>query len=347
MMEFPSSEYLDNRTVDLVRTLEEQSEIQKQNWKKSGRVFGKGLLVLSSVTAGFAAQNPELIQAGYEYLNYAQPEDGDIIPERTGCGDLSIGGFGGPRGVSGNYNSENDPVFQQVKDKLSVAHTMTEKMAASKNTNQAGESLIDIYGFYYDTKVDFITTSFGMKLDIKRNHADTPFAIHREELEAVVNDIFNLDMYANPQVKKIVECRSRKVIDEREYGDKVVTSGINPQGDECHSGLSVETFTSFKNRACHSRGLGVNKVGLKLPLGMQPIPENILLVVGANDSTQPNEETINRKFVHELIHVLLFPDLSDTIAELDEQERLVKYMEKSLYEYYEHTGTLPKVITLL
>lgn len=113
-------------------------------------------------------------------------------------------------------------------------------------------------------------------------------------------------------------------------------------GDAGFEGNHVVRRTPERNFA-HSSGLGLSDIGVHAG-PWQLTPDHIMLVAGGNGHLEISEQILNRRFLHEIAHILFFHDLSDTVAERDEQERFVSFVEKKLLEYYDQNDGMPIVI---
>lgn len=271
-----------------------------------------------------------------------------------------------PREIAGStealtlvrYNAAQDAEFQEVSDNISAAGSFT---GASTEGFVASERLFWPFDNYFDTVVHQYESSIGIGMTFYMNKNDTEFEIDDQAVEQMMFDILNrTDLYDNPEVRDIVECKRRQVFDERILDGNTADIHIIADGDKSFEGNNVVTRTTDKNDV-HSSGLGIADIDLRLMLpnsiggilftggGMTShrlTPDHLMLVAGGNHSLEVSQLELNRRFLHELTHNLLFHDLSDTSSERDEQERFVKYIERKLMNYYFANAHLPMAVVV-
>jgi hypothetical protein len=303
--------------------------------------------------AVFALQNKELLSATYEYYTYSTPEDGDIIPERIGCDILpedasAISVIEVEESVPELYVPQTDPVFLEVSDKQSASNTFTDTSASKYSES---ERIFWPFNNYFDTGIGRYDSSLGVEFSFFMHEGDIEFIVDYEAMDQMAHDIFGsnnaqghtlTDIYGNPEVAEIVSCKRRQILDEMKLDGTRADVNIVVGGDTGFEGNNVIKRTQERNFA-HSSGLGISDIAVQAG-PWQLTPDHLMLVSGGNGHLEVSERILNWRFLHELIHVLMFQDLSDTVAERDEQERLVSFMEKKLLEYYKEHGSLPIVI---
>lgn len=320
-----------------------ESPTRPDIWRRARKVALRTGLVGSLAVAGVAVQNHELLSGLYEQMMYDQPSLGDIIPEKLGaCSNLRVPESSGPNGRASPYTAASDEVMSHVQDSYSAASTF--KLV---NSNSSTQPMIRPSGLYFNEEINEFETSFGLKTEIYMRDGETPFSVHEKALDGLTALIFEYQIYANPDVQAIVACRANEVIYNGSLDGEVQYIGISADGNKGLLGMNVETFTDFASREGNIRGFAINGANLSILGKPLAIPERLLMIFGGNGTLKPNQAALNRIFLHEWIHALLFPDFSDTLAERDEQERLVQYMVRSIISHVDQTDSeIPEFILL-
>jgi hypothetical protein len=299
--------------------------------------------LLSAATV-VVSENSHFIDAVGKAIAYQVPEDGDIAPENTGCPptkpELQLLFVNPSRS---NLFAAVDTAVRDVSAQNSATHTfpvsVPEGFIKSERLFWPGEN-------YFDTNLQNFTTSFGAKIEVNGSHEGKKFSLNPVGFERMVADIFNRSgLYDTQGIDQLVECRAQRIFEDGEYKDKTISVNILPDGDKAFEGNNVVTFAEGHNIGSHSIGLGVSDIPITL-FGVKITPDSEILVAGGNGDLKDNQNIVNKRLLHELLHVLLFDDLSRTAQELDEQERTVSYIVDKLTAYYLANQNLPAVVTI-
>lgn len=313
---------------------------------KTLEFVGKTSLVLAGLLGLTAVNNLEIVDAVHSQLTYQEPEDGDIIPERTGCEKLNIElrGSAGEMRVSADYAPEQDAILRDVSDKRSGAHRFGESVEVSTETPFKMTPILSLTESYFDRVTSRGQTDFGANVEVLRNENGRAFAFNIEELNQLPELVFgNLDIYQKPEIRAIMECKKREVLNDGYFENKEIRILVAPGDNTFIRNFSIGEYTDKIADRNHLAGLGSPNVRINLPPFIST-PDHYMIITGINRG----EDGINQRVLHEWIHLFLFQDLSDTISEIDEQERNTQYVEKAIIDNLRaNNKELPKFISLL
>jgi hypothetical protein len=299
----------------------------------------------------FHLQNTELLQTLYEHVAYERPEPGDIVPERIDCDldrpsryyearDHELNLEVVPNDVE--YIPEADPGYRSAyaatSRALGFGNASTAGYAASEHIFWPGNN-------YFDTGTYDYTTEIGLEMNFFMHHGDVPYVIDPNAIDKMIDDIFeHTELYTNPNIRRIVECMRRPIIEQRRLEGHEADVNVIANGDKRFEGNNVVTLLPEKTDSL-SGDMGISDISLEF-LWMHLTPDHAMLIAGGNDELEVNVRRLNKRFLHALFHVLFFQDLSDTRAEIEEQERFVRYGTNVFMAYYDKHGNLPLVITV-
>ncbi len=300
---------------------------------------------VSSFLSAVILENPEAVPAAIAAMTYEHPEDGDIVPDETGCAL--------PQQHTVDWSllapSRRTPLpsFKAIDEKkLGTADSASHKFTTAEPRGYAAvEPMYSIDGTYFDTHVTTFMTQFGTTFEVYKHAADRNFTINPHELERMVNDIFtHSELYSNPQLKALMQCGYEAFMNG-ELSGKTIEVDTVAQGNKKFTGTNVVTIDTEYRMDAPTIGLGIGGLDISV-YGVELAPYGVMMVAGGNGELVDSEYHLNRRFMHELMHVLLFHDVVSTVRELDEQERAVQYFTKLLEYYYEKNDNLPHVIQL-
>ena len=303
------------------------------------------LALLGSIGTVVVAENlPRIAQAAAAIYSYSDPAPGDMMPDLTSCSprlEPAKPLFPFIHQANGELPKVKDPIKEAATSDRSAVHSFP---LDAPTGYIHSEPLISTDSFYFDRHVQSFMSSIGLTFEVYGSTENQSFHIDPDAVDTVLADIFKkLDVYRQDDVKSFLQCRYNQLFKERALDGTTVNTYIIPDGDKEFSGNNVVTHAAGYKSDSPTVGLGVSGVGVSI-LGIELVPESVMIVAGGNQSLKSDHDILQKRFLHELLHVLLFDDVIGTIKEVDEQEALVDYITKSLYGYYKATNTLPSMV---
>ena len=303
-----------------------QAEMQPASASQLRKIIAYGSCALASTVP--LIENIELIHAAYNYRTYEAPAyPDDIMPELIPCEIEPL-----PSEKFPDYIPKEDDSLTKVHGLRSAATKVP--MPLEKTTKFAKtEPLIGARGKYFDTLDQQFTTGFGAHFNVFKNRNDIDFEINQEAFNRMVSMVFFMThVHKNPQIRQLLECKRNQVLSGGWLNGKQIDLNIIATGDKELYGNNVVTLSGAESNS-HSHGLGLYGTAFKM-FGKNKTADAILIVTSGSIEPLKGRLSINKRLLHELIHVLLFQDISYTAKEMDEQERAVKYITDNLWMYY-------------
>ncbi len=313
--------------------------------KRSNRLVSRVLgtmLSLGIPAAAFIAENTELLRAAQALKSYEAPAPADMIPDNSGCISTTVKAGGGLTKPGVAYIPDRDAAFKDIEGTKSAASTFPTSMAPSgyKDT----ELLYGLNGSYFNQTIGKYKTSFGANLRIRYHEGDEPFLFNTQAFEQFVSDLLTkTDIHPNPQIRQLLECKAKQIMEDGILEGKNLDINIIANNDKSLEGFNVVTFDPGLKTSSHSYGFGVCGTGIEW-LGRKLTPDGVLIISGGDNNPENSLRAIIKRLIHETIHCIINQDLTDAIAERDEQERAVQYITENLVNYYEQNGGLPVII---
>lgn len=324
----------------------EKATVAPSRFSRVMRMGAYATAFLGLTAGSLCFENREAIHAAWNMRYYHEPSEDDIIPDRTGC-ELP------PQALMEDYMAAvSEEQDNALSDLQGLKSTATKKSLPSQSeraeTFVSQEQLFGLRHRYFDTKIgEYTSAQTGITFEDMRHIDDPGYRINWHEVERFITDVFRLqDLYAHPGVAAIVRCFNDRYKNEQIHSLPVEV-GVVADDRACLGGNSVVRLAKDQTaKDCHSQGLGSPEVELSLFGTIQISNKRYLIVPGAVNNVANLDSMLQKRFIHELIHILFFEDLSDFTAEADEQERFVKYVTNVLMEYYEQHNTTPRIVII-